>query len=415
MKVSYHKNRTVQITVNIITLFSLIFGFFTPAVAAPEAPISPTQAEHGVKVSAIFCKVVGSVTVKLSGVVESWATGSAGENPSVDVSYKAVYADNSTGSGFVVNDGFNSGNNYKFPFSKEIQSLAENPVTSIDAIVEVKADWKDSSTNRPVIYEPAAFVGDCPDEPMKTPTAEPVTATPTKTLTPTATPTKTRTPTATPTPTKVTVWDQSVVSVTVECVVGYTLFRITNIGKSMTGETEWQLLVNNVPVKTGTYNLAANQEVKQIYAPGQYTGELTLIVSQRLGYPGALNVQASMKSDACVNTPTSDPEIDELADITIRKIEGDSSPTSSVYYVECLPSRPSNKDIIIEILVTFTDGTPSDVRKGKYCDSRIYIDGSVELVAIVGAVADPVGAFPTPASTPNASGGKTVYLPVVVR
>ena len=122
-------------------------------------------------------------------------------------------------------------------------------------------------------------------------------------------------------------------------------------------------------------------------------------------------------------------------------LEDGQSPFN-VYYIDCKPD--SNEGTLVDIKISYVDGTV-ETRTGEYCDTKLYIDGTlhngvivhddgthaVEVVAAISApetpVATPAAAAtiqPTPQivatsmPTQEPEEGETkasVYLPVVMK
>ena len=85
----------------------------------------------------------------------------------------------------------------------------------------------------------------------------------------------------------------------------------------------------------------------------------------------------------------------------------DGQPPFNVYYIDCKPD--SNEGALVDIKISYVDGTV-ETRTGEYCDTKLYIDGTLHngvivhddgthAVEVVAAISAPE----TPAATPVAT------------
>ena len=139
----------------------------------------------------------------------------------------------------------------------------------------------------------------------------------------------------------------------------------------------------------------------------------------------------------------------EVIYIGTEVLEDGQSPFN-VYYIDCKPTD-CNENTLLDIKISYNDGTV-DTRTGKYCDTKLYVNGTLHsgvivhddgthAVAVVGAVSAPgtpeptatiTAVPPTPAATatvqptPKAVATsmptqavevtvRNVYLPAVMR
>jgi len=375
-----------------IATIILVAACFATAYAAPD---------HHVVLSGVACTSDGEYQV--TGLAQSWATGSSGSNSSVKVEYAAILSNNSVASGTVVTGKFDASNGYKFDFSFVV------PQTALTVTLKstVLAAWGDGKNGGQVNVATVKMGGDCALPPTVTPTST-ATATGTSTATATATSTKTQTPsptptiksTPTPTPT-ITAWDKSSLTVTGNCDGGLPSFYITNTGASMTGSTAWTLYVNGVASEAGFIQLVAGETSTKIFTGSAYVGDLRMVVEQRPGHPGSSQPQASFNTDKCQSAPTSLGDSVEPEGVTITYLgteTGSDGEPINTYYIQCLNTT---QDAIVELKVTFVDET-TETRRGTYCGVKLYIIGSVKSVELVGLVAE-------------VETIESVYLPVISR
>jgi len=82
-------------------------------------------------------------------------------------------------------------------------------------------------------------------------------------------------------------------------------------------------------------------------------------------------------------------------------------PPFNVYYIDCKPD--SNEGTLVDIKISYNDGTV-ETRTGEYCDTKLYIDGTLHngvivhddgthAVEVVSAISAPETPAPTPAAT----------------
>ena len=117
-------------------------------------------------------------------------------------------------------------------------------------------------------------------------------------------------------------------------------------------------------------------------------------------------------------------------------------PPLNVYYIDCKP-EDSNEGTLVDIKISYNDGTV-ETRTGEYCDTKLYIDGTLHngvivhddgthAVEVVSAISAPETPAPTPAATatvqptpqivatsmptqePEEATARNVYLPSVMR
>ena len=83
-------------------------------------------------------------------------------------------------------------------------------------------------------------------------------------------------------------------------------------------------------------------------------------------------------------------------------------PPFNVYYIDCKP-EDSNEGTLVDIKISYVDGTV-ETRTGEYCDTKLYIDGTLHngvivhddgthAVEVVAAISAPETPPPTPAAT----------------
>ncbi len=83
-------------------------------------------------------------------------------------------------------------------------------------------------------------------------------------------------------------------------------------------------------------------------------------------------------------------------------------PPFNVYYIDCKP-EDSNEGTLVDIKISYVDGTV-ETRTGEYCDTKLYIDGTLHngvivhddgthAVEVVAAISAPETPAPTPAAT----------------
>lgn len=400
----------MKVYVNNWKVASTLFGVLVALLlTAGLAFAAPEQANHNASIVATLCKLSDG-SLQLDGVAKSWAGGAKGQNPSVQVEMKVVYANNSVQQWQIADAPFQSPS-YAFAFG--YQGLPAD-VKEVFASYYVAGQWGDGTKGGQTDSVQAVRIGDCSVKATQTP--EPSTATPTKTSTATATATATKTATATatktptPKPTAET-WDKSSLSVVGICNSGIPTFFVKNFGQEMRNPSLWTLYIDGEIFEQGFIKLGAGGNTQKPF-PG-HTGQLHFTIEQAAGYPWDSLAQATIDTALCAE-PTNSDETAEPMDITIREVTEESSPTTGVYYIECLPASPNNANIMIEIFVTFANA-PGEPRKGYYCGKKIYLDGSVVDATIVGAVADAQNAFPTPEVTPEATTAFHIYLPNVAR
>ena len=116
-------------------------------------------------------------------------------------------------------------------------------------------------------------------------------------------------------------------------------------------------------------------------------------------------------------------------------------PPFNVYYIDCKPD--SNEGTLVDIKISYNDGTV-ETRTGEYCDTKLYIDGTLHngvivhddgthAVEVVSAISAPETPAPTPAATatvqptpqivatsmptqePEEATARNVYLPSVMK
>ena len=82
-------------------------------------------------------------------------------------------------------------------------------------------------------------------------------------------------------------------------------------------------------------------------------------------------------------------------------------PPFNVYYIDCKPD--SNEGTLVDIRIEYNDGAV-ETRTGEYCDTKMYIDGTLHdgvivhddgthAVEVVAAISAPETPAPTPAAT----------------
>ena len=120
----------------------------------------------------------------------------------------------------------------------------------------------------------------------------------------------------------------------------------------------------------------------------------------------------------------------------------DGQPPFNVYYINCLPAE-GNVNTLVDIEISYNDGT-IEKRTGEYCDTKLYIDGTLHngvivhddgthAVEVVSAISAPETPAPTPAATatiqptpkaeatsmptqePEEATTRNVYLPAVMK
>lgn len=430
-------------------IFASVFLCSSVALISPQQTSAQSQPRtdqesHTVALLDVTTCANPDGTLKMEGTARSWRQDESGKSDSVTINRRVIYDNRRVEYGYVTNSHFGSDNGYQFGFGYD--GIPSNAVT-VTAISETVFVLSDGRVINAVNEANARFVGNCPplfpstatatatptvkgsETEPSTATATPTptntgtatetstatatktstsTATATGTSTPTATATVTSTPTKTPTP-KPTVdaWDKSSLSVIGICEDGIPTFFVKNFGQEMRNPSLWTLYINGDIFEQGFIKLSAGGNTQKPF-PG-HTGQLRFTIEQAAGHPGESLAQATIDTALCAE-PTNSDETAEPLDITIHEVAEESSPTTGVYYIECLPASPSNGYILVEIFVTFTSA-PGETRKGYYCGKKIYIDGSVVDATIVGAVADAQNAFPTP----EAMTSSLIYLPVIVR
>ncbi len=72
---------------------------------------------------------------------------------------------------------------------------------------------------------------------------------------------------------------------------------------------------------------------------------------------------------------------------------------SNVYYLSC----PRDEDYTVTLLVVFSNGTDEYITDGHWCNSKIYINGSLFSVTVYGVLASPATTI------------STLFMPIVVR
>lgn len=119
----------------------------------------------------------------------------------------------------------------------------------------------------------------------------------------------------------------------------------------------------------------------------------------------------------------------------------DGQPPFNVYYIDCKPD--SNEGTLVDIRIEYNDGAV-ETRTGEYCDTKLYIDGTLHngvivhddgthAVEVVAAISAPETPPPTPVATatvqptpqivatsmptqePEEVAARNVYLPAVMR
>lgn len=367
--------------------------------------------DHHVVLSGVACTSDGEYQV--TGLAQSWATGSSGSNSSVKVEYAAVLSNNSVASGTVVTGKFDASNNYKFSFDFVVPQTA----LTITLKSTVLAAWGNGTNGGQVNTATVALGGPCalpptpkttPEPPTPTNTPTPTatatreatstrTATATATNTATATATHTPTATATPVPT-IVVWDKSSVVVTGACNNGMPSFYVTNVGSSMTGSTTWALYVDGVLTETGSLQLEAGETTTLVFVGAGYTGTLRLIVQQRPNHPGNSQPQAAIDTKDCVTTPTADDETLEPTHATATYLGSEVATNGklvSVWYVAC------DGDYWVTLEISYTDSSKWTVT-GNFCNKKLHLMGSVAAVTVEGVIDAPETVW-------------QVWLPVVVK
>jgi len=383
-----------------IATIILVAACFATAYAAPD---------HHVVLSGTACVADGEYQV--TGLAQSWATGSSGSNSSVKVEYAAVFSNNSVASGTVVTGKFDASNGYKFSFDFVVPQTA----LTITLKSTVLATWGNGTSGGQVNTATVSLGGPCALPPTPKTTPEPTTPTftptPTATVTkeatstrvatatPTNTATATHTPTATATPVPTIVsWDKSSVTVTGSCNNGMPSFYVTNVGSSMTGSTTWALYVDGVLTETGSLQLEAGETKTLVFVGAGYTGTLRLIVQQRPNHPGNSQPQATVDTKDCVTTPTADEETAEPGHATVTYLGSEVSESGSpvsTWFVSC------DGDYWVTLKVSYTDGSEM-VATGDYCSVKLYTFGSVADVTVEGVIDAPKAVH-------------QVWLPVVVK
>jgi len=358
--------------------------------------------DHHVVLSGVACTSDGEYQV--TGLAQSWATGSSGSNSSVKVEYAAVLSNNSVANGTVVTGKFDASNGYKFSFDFVVPQTA----LTITLKSTVLAAWGNGTNGGQVNTATVALGGPCALPPTPKTTPEPPTPTFTPTNTPTATreatstrtatATATHTPTATATPVPTIVaWDKSSVTVTGSCNNGMPSFYVTNTGSAMTGATTWALYYDGgVPVETGSLQLAAGETVTLVFTGAEFVDSFRLVVQQRPGHPGNSQPQATIDTKDCVTTPTADDETLEPTHATVQYLGSEvteSGAPVSTWYVSC------DGDYWVTLKVSYTDGSEM-VATGDYCSVKLYTFGSVTDVTVEGVIDAPKW---------------KVWLPVVVK
>jgi len=366
--------------------------------------------DHHVVLSGVACTSDGEYQV--TGLAQSWATGSSGSNSSVKVEYAAILSNNSVASGTVVTGKFDASNGYKFDFSFVV------PQTALTITLKSTAPtaWGNGTNGGQVNTATVALGGPCALPPTPRTTPEP--PTPTNTPTPTATATReatstrtatatatntataTHTPTATATPVPTIVsWDKSSVTVTGSCNNGMPSFYVTNTGSAMTGSTTWALYYDGgLPVETGSLQLAAGETKTLVFVGAEFVDSFRLVVQQRPGHPGSSEPQATIDTKDCVTTPTADEETLEPTHATVQYLGSEvteSGAPVSTWYVAC------DGNYWVTLKVSYTDGSDM-VATGDYCGVKLYTFGSVTDVTVVGVIDAPETKW-------------QVWLPVVVK
>lgn len=357
--------------------------------------------DHHVVLSGVACTSDGEYQV--TGLAQSWATGSSGSNSSVKVEYAAVFSNNSVANGTVATGAFNASNGYKFDFSFVVPQTA----LTITLKSTVLATWGNGTNGGQVNTATVALGGPCalPPTPTFTPTptataTKEATSTRTATATATNTATATHTPTATATPVPtITVWDKSSVTVTGSCNNGMPSFYVTNTGSAMTGATTWALYYDgSLPVETGSLQLAAGETKTLVFVGAEFVDSFRLVVQQRPGHPGNSQPQAAIDTKDCVTTPTADDETAEPWHATVQYLGSEvteSGAPVSTWFVTC------DGDYWVTLKVSYTDGSEM-VATGDYCGVKLYTFGSVADVTVVGVIDAPETKW-------------QVWLPVVVK
>ena len=83
-------------------------------------------------------------------------------------------------------------------------------------------------------------------------------------------------------------------------------------------------------------------------------------------------------------------------------------PPFNVYYIDCKP-EDSNEGTLVDIRIEYNDGAV-ETRTGEYCDTKMYIDGTLHdgvivhddgthAVEVIAAISSPETPPPTPAAT----------------
>lgn len=118
----------------------------------------------------------------------------------------------------------------------------------------------------------------------------------------------------------------------------------------------------------------------------------------------------------------------------------DGQPPFNVYYIDCKPD--SNEGTLVDIKISYVDGAV-ETRTGEYCDTKLYIDGTLHngvivhddgthAVEVVAAISAPETPAPTPVATATVQPtpqivatsmptqvvevtARNVYLPAVMR
>jgi len=363
---------------------------------------------HHAILSGTACVADGEYQV--TGLAQSWATGSSGSNSSVKVEYAAVLSNNSMANGTVVTGKFDASNGYKFSFDFVVPQTA----LTITLKSTVLATWGNGTNGGQVNTATVALGGPCalpptpkttPEPPTPTNTPTPTTtatatreATSTRTATATATATHTPTATATPVPT-IVAWDKSSVTVTGACSNGLPSFYVTNTGSAMTGATTWALYYDGgMPVETGSLQLAAGETVTLVFTGAEFVDSFRLVVQQRPGHPGSSEPQATVDTKDCVTTPTADDETLEPTHATVQYLGSEVSESGapvSTWFVSC------DGDYWVTLKVSYTDGSEM-VATGDYCGVKLYTFGSVADVTVEGVIDAPETKW-------------QVWLPVVVK
>lgn len=117
------------------------------------------------------------------------------------------------------------------------------------------------------------------------------------------------------------VWDKSSLKIEGECDNYQPIFKITNVGSAMAGESTWYLLNEEGGASTCAADVAAGYELSNTFVLGEgmefyvqitpsgYSPPYRMCVSQRPGHPGVGWASATVNSD-CVK-PTGLEEVEE--------------------------------------------------------------------------------------------------------